>query len=66
MDIKFGSIEYFELLHLRDKLRSRHLDKLDLLSLDRLRTEVAFKIDAINKKQNDYLQATKRTKDEGA
>lgn len=51
--IKFGSIEYFELLSFYDKLKSRHLDKLDLLSLDRLRTEVAIKIEAINEAEKE-------------
>ncbi len=46
--IKYGSIEYFELLSFNDKLKSRHLDKLDLQNLDRLRFEVQIKIEAIN------------------
>ena len=54
--IKFGSIEYFELLSFRDKLKSRHLDKLDLLSLDRIRNEVAIKIHEINEAENERLK----------
>lgn len=58
--IKFGSIEYFELLSLRDKLKSRHLDKLDLLSLDRLRNELSIKIEAINEVENERLNNLKK------
>lgn len=55
MSIKFGSIEYFELLSFSDKLKNKRLDKLDLLSLDRLRTEVSYKIEAINQLENERL-----------
>ncbi len=51
--IKYGSIEYFELLSFNDKLKSRHLDKLDLLNLDKLRYEVQIKIEAINEKEKN-------------
>ena len=51
--IQFGSIEYFELLSFHDKLKSYRLDKLDLLNLDRLRTEVAMKIEAINEVEKE-------------
>ncbi len=44
MAIKFGDIEYFTLLELRDKLMYRGYDRLDLLTLDRLRNEVDIKI----------------------
>lgn len=50
--IQYGSIEYFQLLSFHDKLKSYHLDKLDLLNLDRLRTEMALKIEAINETEN--------------
>jgi len=53
MSIKFGSIEYFELESFQDKLKNRCLDKLDLISLDRLRTEVAMKLAAINEEENN-------------
>lgn len=46
--IQYGSIEYFELLSFNDKLKSRHLDKLDLVNLDKLRFEVQVRIEAIN------------------
>lgn len=59
-EIKFGSIEYFELLSFRDKLKSRHLDKLDLLSLDRLRNEVAVKIKVINQIEKTRLDNLKK------
>ena len=51
--MKFGSIEYFELLSFQDKLKNRNLDKLDLITLDRLRTEVAIKVEAINLEENN-------------
>ena len=50
MVIQFGSIEYFELLNFRDKLMNRHLDRLDLLQLDRLRNEVEIKVLSIHEK----------------
>jgi len=53
MSIKFGSIEYFELLSFQDKLKNRNLDKLDLLTLERLRSEVAMKIEVINYDENN-------------
>ena len=46
--IKFGSIEYFELLTFRDKLKSFRLNKLDLNYLDKLRMEVDLKIEEIH------------------
>ena len=45
--IKFGDIEYFSLLDLQDKLRARSYDKLDLIVLDKLRTEIEIKIQQI-------------------
>lgn len=46
--IKSGSIQYFELLSLRDRLKSWHLDKLDLICLDKLRLEIDIKIEQIH------------------
>ena len=46
--IKSGSIEYFELLTFRDKLKSLRLNKLDLNYLDKLRMEVDLKIEEIH------------------
>lgn len=46
--IKFGDIEYFTLLDLRDKLKYYQYNKLDLVNLDKLRLEVDMKIDAIH------------------
>lgn len=46
--IKSGSIEYFELLTFRDKLKSFRLNKLDLNYLDKLRMEVDLKIEEIH------------------
>lgn len=60
--IKFGSIEYFELLSFSDKLKNRHLDKLDLLCLDRLRTEVAIKIEAINQVEKERRKTEQQQK----
>lgn len=55
MSIKYGSIEYFELLSFQDKLKSKHLDKLDLVSLDRLRYEVENKLAAIKQIEKKRL-----------
>jgi predicted nucleotidyltransferase len=57
MTIKYGSIEYFTLLDLEDKLKSWKYNKLDLLTLDTLRAEVEMKIKAIN-----YENTTRITK----
>ena len=46
--IKYGDIEYFTLLDLRDKLKYIQYDKLDLQNLVRLRSEVEIKIEAIH------------------
>ena len=46
--IKYGDIEYFTLLDLRDKLKYDHYDRLDLTKLDVLRSEVEIKIEAIH------------------
>jgi hypothetical protein len=46
--IKYGSVEYFELLDLRDRLKAWKYDKLGLQNLDRLRNEVSIKIEAIH------------------
>ncbi len=51
--IKYGSIQYFELLDLQSRLKSRALDKLGLESLDRLRNEVHIKIEQINYEYNN-------------
>jgi hypothetical protein len=45
--IKYGSIEYFELLDLRDRIASDKYNKFDLVNLDKLRFEVNNKIAAI-------------------
>jgi len=47
-NIKFGSIDYFELLGLRDKLQSRYFDKLGLDNLDKLRNEIHLKVERIH------------------
>jgi hypothetical protein len=51
--IKFGDIEYFTLLELQSKLIYRGYDKLDLLTLDKLRNEVEMKIRAIHLKHEE-------------
>lgn len=48
MDIKYGSIEYFTLLGLRDELNYTSLNKLGLQNLDKLKFEIDVKIAAIN------------------
>lgn len=48
MNIKFGDLEYFELLSLQDYLKSWRLSKLDLQYWDKLKMEVDMKIKAIN------------------
>jgi hypothetical protein len=48
MTIKYGDIEYFELLTLQDNLRNHRYDKFGLDHLDKLRIEVARRIGAIN------------------
>jgi hypothetical protein len=48
MNIKYGDIEYFTLLHFRDSISSKRYDKLDLVNLDKLRHEVHLKIEAIH------------------
>ena len=45
--IEFGDTEYFTLLRLRDELKYRQYDRLDLVSLDRLRNEIDTKIKQI-------------------
>ena len=45
--IKFGSVEYFRLIYLRDKLGIEDYNKLDLLYLDKLKMEIEIKIKQI-------------------
>lgn len=45
--IKYGDVLYFRLLDFRDKINYTGLDKLDLLMLDKLRSEVDINIRAI-------------------
>jgi len=51
MKIKYGDVEYFELVELRERLSYFRYDRLDLISLDRLRSELDFKIAAINEEK---------------
>lgn len=60
MTIKFGDVEYFELLELRDRLKYFRYDRLDLISLDRLRSELEIKIEAIH--AADKLERNKNPK----
>ena len=57
--IKYGTIEYFTLEGLRDKLRGHQYDKLDLLFLDKLKMEIDIKLKAI---QNEYTERLQRSK----
>lgn len=50
--IKYGSIEYFTLLELQDTLKSPKYSKLDLITLMKLRTEIAIKLGAIHDKHD--------------
>lgn len=54
--IKFGDIEYFELLRLEQYLKYRGYDKLGLVTLDKLRNEVYIKI-----KQIEYIDEQSKT-----
>lgn len=58
MNIKYGDIEYFTLLDLRDKLKYFQYDKLDLINLDRLKSEVEIKIEAIHLEHKNRLNPT--------
>lgn len=62
MNIKYGDIEYFELLSLQDKLKNRRLDLLGLLSLDRLRTEIAYKVEAIKEIEKERINNRQKQK----
>jgi hypothetical protein len=52
MIIKFGDIEYFELLTLRDRLKYWKYDKFDLEYLDKLKAEIDRKIESIHLEHN--------------
>lgn len=55
--IKYGDFEYFILLDLNDKLKARDYNKLDLITLDKLRYEVEIKIAQIHAQ---YKQENKK------
>ncbi len=46
-----ASINFFTLLRLQRELRAWDYDKLDLINLDRLRDEIAIKIESINRQE---------------
>lgn len=56
MNIKFGDIEYFEILSLQDELKYWKYDKFNLSYLDKLRMEIDLKIKAINQEYNDRIR----------
>lgn len=56
MTIKFGDIEYFELLRLQDELKFLRYDRLGLSNLDKLRYEISVKIAAIHEIENERRQ----------
>ncbi len=58
--IQFGSIEYIQLSRLDDILES--YDKLDLVSLQALRTEVRIKIAASQREHDKNLESIKPSK----
>jgi hypothetical protein len=51
-NIKYGSVEHMTLLGFRDILFANKYNKLDLISLDRLKTEVVLKLQAIELKRS--------------
>jgi hypothetical protein len=57
-EIKFGDSKYFTLLDLQQKLNYRQYDRLDLLSLDKLRNEVSMKIQEIQLAAKQCKEAT--------
>jgi len=61
--IKFGSFEYFVLLDLRDKLKYRDYDRLDLITIDKLRNEVEIKIAQIHLVEDKERNAKKNSKE---
>lgn len=58
MKIKFGSVEYFELLSLQDKLRGWRYDKLNLEYLVKLRDEVNTRVRSA---QLEYTESIKKS-----
>lgn len=58
MTIKYGSVEYFTLHRVNDFINSYDIKKLDLVTLDRLRMEVATKIAAIDLKYTEQRAGT--------
>lgn len=58
MDIKYGSVEYFQLESLYDKLKWWGYDKYDLLFLDKLRMELQLKIKAI---EHEHINRIRKT-----
>lgn len=56
MEIKYGSIEYFALLNLQDRLKLWSYDKLNLVYLDKLRAEIDMKMKAINFEYTEQIK----------
>jgi hypothetical protein len=56
MNIKFGDVEYFELLSLQDSLKYWKYDKFDLQYLDKLKLEIEMKIKAINYEHTEKIR----------
>lgn len=59
--IKFGSIEYFTLRTLQDKLRSRTYDQLGLINLDKLRDEIDNNVKVIDLKESERRNNSPKT-----
>lgn len=59
--IKFGDIEYFTLLEFQRKLMYVGYDKLDLACLDKLRNEIAIKIERINLDDKERREKEKQS-----
>jgi hypothetical protein len=54
--IDYGTVEYFTLLDLSDRLKVWQYDKLDLQNLDKLRFEVEQKLAAINHERDEKIR----------
>ena len=59
MKIEYGSTEYYTLLNLKYQIENRGYNKLDLVALDSLRSEIDLKIKAIYEEFNRMRQENK-------
>ncbi len=61
MQVVYGTIEYFELLGLQDKLKQQVYNKFDLPSLDPLRAQIYNQIEAADEKRRNQIKAKQST-----